>query len=63
MLCNAQCAEGILNKIAKPLNETFTGLNCMLKGLRIVFLKPQPILPVLALATKLPSWWILCPSI
>ena len=32
-----QCAEWILNKIAKPLNETFTGLKCMLQGFRICF--------------------------
>ena len=33
----SQCAEGILNKIAKPLNETFTGLMCMLQGFRMIF--------------------------
>ena len=27
----AQCTERILNKIAKPLNETFIGLMCMLQ--------------------------------
>ena len=35
---DTQCAEGILNKIAKPLNETFTGLFCMLQGFRICFI-------------------------
>ena len=33
----SQCAERISNKIAKPLNETFTGLMCMLQGFRIFF--------------------------
>ena len=33
----AQCAERMLNEIAKPLNETFTGLMCMLQGFRICF--------------------------
>ena len=33
----SQCAEWILDKIAKPLNETFTGLKCMLQGFRICF--------------------------
>ena len=32
-----QCAERILNEIAKPLNETLTGLMCMLQGFRIFF--------------------------
>ena len=32
-----QCAERILNKISKPLNETFTGLMCILQGFRICF--------------------------
>ena len=29
---NIQCAEMILDKIAKPINETLTGLMCMLQG-------------------------------
>ena len=32
-----QCAEGILNKIAKAINQTFAGLKCMSQGLRIYF--------------------------
>ena len=32
-----QCAERIFNKIAKALNETFTGLKLMLQGFRIYF--------------------------
>ena len=32
-----QCAEWISNKIAKPLNETFKGLKCMLQGFGIYF--------------------------
>ena len=32
-----QCAEWILNKIAKYINKTFTGLKCILKGFRICF--------------------------
>ena len=32
------CAEGIVNKIAKPLSENFTGLMCMLHGFRICFI-------------------------
>ena len=35
---HSQYAEGILNKIAKPLNETFTGLMCMVWGFRICFI-------------------------
>ena len=34
----AQCAEGILNKIATPINKTITGLMCMLQGFRICFI-------------------------
>ena len=35
---NAQCAERILSKIAKPLNDTFTGLKCIMRqGFRICF--------------------------
>ena len=34
-----QCAERILNEIGKPLNETFTGLMCILQGLRICFVQ------------------------
>ena len=34
---SSQYAERILNKIAKPFNETFTGLKCMLQGFRICF--------------------------
>ena len=33
----AQCAERILNRIVKPLYETFTGLMCKLQGFRICF--------------------------
>ena len=32
---DAQCAERILSKIAKTLNETFVGSKHMLQGLRI----------------------------
>ena len=32
-----QCAEWILNKIAKAINKTFTGLKFMLQGLRVCF--------------------------
>ena len=32
-----QCAEIILNRIAKPLNETFTGLMYILQEFRIYF--------------------------
>ena len=32
-----QCAERILNKIAKPFIETFTRLMCILQGFRICF--------------------------
>ena len=32
-----QCAEKILDKIAKPLNETFTESKSMLQGFRICF--------------------------
>ena len=31
----SQCAERVLNNIAKPLNDTFTGLVYILKGFRI----------------------------
>ena len=34
---NTQCVERILNKTAKAINETFTGLKLMLQGLVIVF--------------------------
>ena len=34
---STQCVERISNKIAKPLNETCTGLKCMLQGFRICF--------------------------
>ena len=34
-----QCAERILNKIAKPLNETFIGLKFMAQGFRICFVQ------------------------
>ena len=33
-----QCAEWILDKIAKATNKTFTGLKCMFQGFRIYFL-------------------------
>ena len=33
----SQCAEWILNKISKPLNETFIGFKCMIQGFRICF--------------------------
>ena len=33
----SQYAEWTLNKIAKATNETFTGLKCMLQGLKIYF--------------------------
>ena len=36
---SAQCAEKILNEIAKAINETFTELKCMLLGLRIYFVQ------------------------
>ena len=32
-----QCVKRALNRIAKPLNETFTGLMYMLQGFRICF--------------------------
>ena len=32
-----QCVERILNKTAKAINETFTGLKLMLQGFRIHF--------------------------
>ena len=32
-----QCAERILNKSAKAINETFAGLKLMLQGFRIYF--------------------------
>ena len=31
----AQCAEGILNTIAKAINQTFAGLKCMSQGFKI----------------------------
>ena len=34
---NSQCAEMILNKVAKTINQSFTGLKCMLQGFRICF--------------------------
>ena len=37
LIRNSQCAEWILNKIAKYINKTFTGLKCMLQGFRICF--------------------------
>ena len=33
----SQCVERILNKTAKAINETFTGLKLMLQGFRIHF--------------------------
>ena len=36
-LRGSQYAEGILNKTAKAINETFTGLKLMLQGFRIYF--------------------------
>ena len=38
-MCTAhsQCIEGIVNKTAKAINETFTGLKFMLQGFRIYF--------------------------
>ena len=33
----SQCAERILNKTAKAINETFAGLKLMLQGFRIYF--------------------------
>ena len=35
----SQCAEKILNKIAKAINKTFAGLKCMLQGFRICLFK------------------------
>ena len=34
----SQCAEGILNKIAKPWNKNFAGLICMPQGFTICFI-------------------------
>ena len=34
---HSQCAEKIFLENAKPLNEIFTGLMCMLRGFRICF--------------------------
>ena len=36
-LLKAPCAEGILNKIVKAINEIFAGLKCMPNGFRTYF--------------------------
>ena len=36
-LTKSQYAERILNEIAKPFNENFARLKCMLQGFRICF--------------------------
>ena len=33
----SQCAEGILNEIAKAINQTFAGLKCLSQEFRIDF--------------------------
>ena len=48
-LKGSQCVEGILNKTAKAINETFAGLKLMLQGFRIYFFK------ILALRARNPA--------